>query len=91
MAVLTIRDVPDHLKAVLAQEARARGQSLQAFLLSVLTRQAAFARNQELLREIERDISSGGGAESDAPDAATVLDQARAARRRSEKSRGGAA
>ena len=48
--MLTIRDVPDSVKEALARDARDRGQSLQAFLLSVLTRQAAFRQNERLLQ-----------------------------------------
>lgn len=77
MAVLTIRDVPDDVKDALARDARERGQSLQAFLLGVLQRQAAFSRNRQLLSEIESDLAEGGGADADAPDAAALLEQAR--------------
>jgi plasmid stability protein len=76
-SVLTIRDVPDDVKAALTLEARERGQSLQAYLLSVLKQQATFSRNRQLLVEIERDLAQGGGAGADAPDAADVLDAAR--------------
>jgi hypothetical protein len=75
VAVVTIRDVPDEVRDVLSQEARERGQSLQAFLLSVLRRQAAFSRNRQLLTEIESDLSRDAGAQSDAPDAGQVLAQ----------------
>ncbi|MDA3648089.1 hypothetical protein LZ318_22165 [Saccharopolyspora indica] len=77
MAVLTIRDVPEDVKEALARDARESGQSLQAFLLGVLRRQAAFSRNRQLLSEIERDLAEGGGAGDDAPDAAALLEQAR--------------
>ncbi len=77
MAVLTIRDVPDDVKEALARDARESGQSLQAFLLGVLQRQAAFSRNRQLLSEIECDLGEGGGAGDDAPDAASLLEQAR--------------
>ncbi|QGK68765.1 hypothetical protein GIY23_03665 [Allosaccharopolyspora coralli] len=77
MTVLTIRDVPEDVKEALAGDARERGQSLQAFLLGVVQRQAAFSRNRQLLSEIERDLAEGGGAGDDAPDAATLLEQAR--------------
>jgi hypothetical protein len=80
MAVLTIRDVPEDVKDALAREARERGQSLQAFLLGVLNRQAAFVSNRHFLNEIERDLATRGGAGADAPDAADVLAQARAER-----------
>jgi hypothetical protein len=78
--VLTIRDVPNEVRDALARDARERGQSLQAFLLSVLRRQAEFSRNRQLLAEIERDLAGGGGADVDAPDAADVLEQARGER-----------
>jgi len=77
---LTIRDVPDEVKDALARDARERGQSLQAFLLSVLKRQAEFSRNRQLLAEIEADLSRGGGADVDAPDAAELLERARSER-----------
>ncbi|PXY27971.1 FitA-like ribbon-helix-helix domain-containing protein [Prauserella muralis] len=80
MAVLTIRDVPEDTKAALARDARQRGQSLQAFLLAVLERQAEFGRNRELLAEIADELAEGGGADADAADAADLLAQARAGR-----------
>jgi len=80
MSVLTIRDVPEDVKDALAQDARSHGQSLQAFLLSVLTRQAQFARNRQLLTEIEHELAAGGSATEDAPDSAELLEQARTGR-----------
>jgi hypothetical protein len=74
---LTIRDVSDDVRDALTREARERGQSLQAFLLGVLERQARFSRNRQILGEIERDLALGGGAGADAPDASDVLAQAR--------------
>src|SRR5262249_18608493 len=76
--VLTIRDVPDSVKEALARDARQHGQSLQAFLLGVLTRQAAFWQNKQLLAEIDSDLATGGGAGSEAPDAKEVIEAARA-------------
>jgi hypothetical protein len=79
--VLTIRDVPEEVRDLLARDASERGQSLQAFLLSVLRRQASFSRNLQILAEIEEDLAGGaGGAGADAPDAADVLGQARTER-----------
>ena len=75
--VLTIRDVPEEIRDVLARDARERGQSLQAFLVSVLRQQAAFSRNREMLIEIEEELRTTGGAGTDAAD---VLDQVRAER-----------
>jgi hypothetical protein len=78
--VLTIRDVPEEVRDLLARDARERGQSLQAFLVSMLRRQASFSRNLQILAEIDEDLASAGGAGADAPDAADVLEQARAQR-----------
>lgn len=78
--VLTIRDVPEEVRDLLAQQARERGQSLQAYLLAVLNRQADFCRNRQLLVEIGQELDGGGGADQDAPDAAELLARARAKR-----------
>ena len=75
--VLTIRDVPEDVKAALAQEARGRGQSLQAFVLAVLKRQADYSRNRQSLADIEHDLADGGGAGAEAPSAADMLAAAR--------------
>lgn len=80
MATLTIRDVPDDVRERLALEAREHGQSLQAFLLGVLKKQAGFGRNRQLLAEVQRDLSVAGGAGPDAPDAADLIDGARSER-----------
>lgn len=81
MAVaITIRDVPEDVRDALGQYARQQGQSLQAFLLGVLTRQARFARNRTLLIAVEDELSLGGGAGQDAPNAAEVLAAARGER-----------
>jgi antitoxin FitA len=78
--VVTVRDVPEDVRDSLAQEARERGQSLQAYLVSVLRRQAAFTRNRQLLAEIQDDLAATGGADEGAPDAADLLERARTAR-----------
>jgi hypothetical protein len=90
MAVVTIRDVPDEVRDALAREARERGQSLQSYLLGVLNRQAAFSGNRRILDEVERDLTGGGGAGADAPDAATLLEQARRDREPKARRRDGA-
>lgn len=77
MSTVTIRDVPDDVRDSLANDARERGQSLQAFLLGLLRRQAAFGRNKELLAEVQRDLSTADGAGPDAPDASDLIEQAR--------------
>jgi hypothetical protein len=78
MAVLTIRDVPEDVRVALVENARERGQSLQAFLLALLKQEAAFSRNRLIIKEIERELEKSGGA--DAPNAAEYLAQARAER-----------
>jgi len=81
---LTIRDVPEEVRELLSQAARERGQSLQAFLLGVLKRQAAFSRNQRVLAEIEQELGAGGGAGPETPDAADLIDRARNERGQSD-------
>jgi hypothetical protein len=79
VTAVTVRDVPEEVRDLLAQQARERGQSLQAYLLGVLRRQARFSRNRELLAEIESELrAEGGGAGTEAPDSCEVLAQARA-------------
>jgi hypothetical protein len=78
VTAVTIRDVPEDVRDLLAQQARERGQSLQAYLLGILRRQAQFSRNRELLTEIESELrAEGGGAGPEAPDSWEVLAQAR--------------
>ncbi|GEM_PF-490586 len=80
---LTIRDVPEDVRDALSRDARERGQSLQAFLLNVLKRQGDFSRNRQILAEIDDDLTAGGGAGPDAPDAAELINEARTERGRS--------
>lgn len=77
---ITIRDVPEDVRDALGTYARQQGQSLQAFLLALLTRQARFTRNRRLLGAIEDDLASSGGAGPDAPDSADILAAARVRR-----------
>jgi hypothetical protein len=78
VTAVTIRDVPEDVRDLLAQQARERGQSLQAYLLGILRRQAQFSRNRELLTEIESELRvEGGGAGPEAPDSWEVLAQER--------------
>jgi hypothetical protein len=78
--VITIRDVPEEVRDLLAQQARERGQSLQAFLVAVLNRQADFCRNRQLLAEIGEELDGGVGTGSQVPDAADLLTRARTER-----------
>jgi hypothetical protein len=80
MTAITIRDVPDDVRQGLAAEASEAGQSLQAYLLGVLTDRARFAnRNRELLREAEEWFAQhpGEGLGPDGPDAAEVIREER--------------
>lgn len=53
MIALQIRDVPEDVRDALAQQARSRGQSLQAFLLSLVQEEARRSRNLALLERFE--------------------------------------
>jgi len=89
MAVtVTVRDVPENVWEALNRVARMRGQSLQAFLMSVLKQQAEFSRNAELLATVAEDLAAGGGAQADAPAAAAVLQEARPGARNTKGRRG---
>lgn len=76
--VITVRDVPDEVRDALARQARDAGQSLQAFTLALLRRQASFSRNASLLDDIDRELVDRPGAPgTEAPDASALLVQAR--------------
>lgn len=67
MVAVQIRDVPDALRDVLAQEAKRRGTSLQGYLLGVLEREAASASNRRSLdaaRERARRTRSAIGGDA---------------------------
>jgi antitoxin FitA len=49
MVALQIRDVPEEVRDALTAQARARGQSLQAFLLELVERQAGRLYNVAVL------------------------------------------
>jgi hypothetical protein len=72
---LQITDVPEEIRDALAQMARERGQSLQAFLLALVEREARFARNLAVLSWF--DGRTDGATEPQA--AIEALDHARAA------------
>ena len=76
MVALQIRDVPDDVRDALAARARAQGQSLQAFLLEVVRREAGFARNQALLADL-----SWADADASVVEVIDAIDAARAERR----------
>ncbi len=52
---LQIRDVPEEIRDLLAKQAAAKGQSMQAFLLDMVHREAKIALNIEMF-ERTRDF-----------------------------------
>ena len=50
MVAIQVRDVPTAVRDDLARAAKLRGESLQTYLLDVLTREARTARNRETLQ-----------------------------------------
>jgi antitoxin FitA len=74
---LTIRDVPDDVRDALNQDARERSQSLQAYLLELLKRQAGFRRNREVIAEARRDLALRGGSGLTASDIVDAIHEAR--------------
>lgn len=78
MVALQIREVPEGVRDILAERARARGQSLQSFLLSLVEDEARRSRNIELLQRFEN--RHDGVSEEDADAVTQALEQARAER-----------
>lgn len=74
MVALQIREVPDDIRQVLADRAAARGQSLQAFLLRLVTEEARRSTNLALL---ERFGGRRDGSRLSPMQVTTALDQAR--------------
>lgn len=54
MVNIQIREVPEQVRDVLAESARHRGQSMQAYLLDLLEEDARRAGNAALLRQARR-------------------------------------
>ncbi|CAN5859437.1 hypothetical protein BH20ACT6_BH20ACT6_22680 [soil metagenome] len=77
MVALQIRDVPDDIRQTLAERAAARGQSLQAFLLTLITDEARRSTNLALL---ERFGARRDGSQLSAAQATEALDRSRAER-----------
>ncbi len=77
MVALQIRDVPEDIRDALAERARARGQSLQAFLLSLVQDEARRSHNLALL---DRFAGRDDGSQLTAGEAADAIAQARAER-----------
>jgi len=49
MVALQIRDVPEEVRDLLVAQAKARGQSLQGYLLALVEREASRSRNAAIL------------------------------------------
>lgn len=62
MANVQIRDVPDQVRDTLAEVARSRGQSTQAYLRNLLEEEARRASNSALLNRV-RSVGGGYAAE----------------------------
>jgi len=77
MVALQIRDVPDDIRQTLAERAAARGQSLQSFLLTLVTDEARRSTNLALL---ERFGARQDGSQLSTAQVTEALDQARAER-----------
>ena len=77
MVALQIRDVPDDIRQTLAEQAAARGQSLQAFLLTLVTNEARRSTN---LAVLERFGTRQDGSQLSTAQVTEALDQARAER-----------
>lgn len=58
MVSIQVRDVPEQVRDTLAEVAKSRGQSMQAYLLALLEEDARRARNIMLLRQVRQ---TGGG------------------------------
>jgi antitoxin FitA len=72
-----IRDVPDDVRDALVERARESGQSLQGFLLSLVVREASFARNRTVIADLT-SRTRGTGVTTE--DALAALNAARAER-----------
>ncbi|HEY0216811.1 MAG TPA: hypothetical protein VGC57_10510 [Cellulomonas sp.] len=77
MVALQIRDVPEEVRDVLTERARAKGQSLQAFLREVVLREASFAHNVALL---DAALSRRAASAATGQDVLDALDEARTGR-----------
>jgi hypothetical protein len=77
MVSLQIRDVPEDVRRVLVERARARGQSLQAFLLWLVEEEAHRSRNLDLLN---RFAARRDGSRLAASEVIEALDEARVER-----------
>lgn len=81
-SMLQIRDVPDEVRRTLKARAAGRGQSLNAYMLDLIEREAARPTVAEVLERAARRAERATGS------AADVLDAARAERDEQSTRRG---
>lgn len=79
MVALQIRDVPEDVRRTLAERAASRGQSLQSFLLNLVTEEAARSANTDILA---RFANRKDGSSLSIADLAGAIDEARTERDR---------
>lgn len=77
MVALQIRDVPDDVRQTLAEQASRRGQSLQSFLLKLVTDEARRSANAAI---VARFANRNDGSSLSTADMVDLIDQARAER-----------
>jgi len=77
MVALQIRDVPEDVRDALAAQAKARGQSLQSYLLELVETQAQRPRNTAVL---DRFAGRSDGSRSLPGETSTELAEQRAQR-----------
>ncbi|WP_017177036.1 FitA-like ribbon-helix-helix domain-containing protein [Actinomyces timonensis] len=77
MVALQIRNVPDDVRDALAERARSRGESLQAYLLEMVTREAGWNRNVEILERISRRLTDSQQPSPSTEDILESIDLAR--------------
>ncbi|WP_131765123.1 hypothetical protein [Candidatus Protofrankia californiensis] len=77
---LTIRALPARVRATLAARAKARRQSLNAYLLDVLSREASTPTMDEVLADIDNARASSGLTTDDAVAAVRAVRDAEEAR-----------
>ncbi len=61
MVALQIRDVPDDVRDILTERARATGRSLQGYLLDLVKSEAERANNLAVLRAFEGRTDGASG------------------------------
>lgn len=79
MVNIQVRDVPEELRDTLATAARERGQSMQAYLMTLLEEAGRRTRSVAMLKRLD---SMGGGYTGSESDAAAEIAEMRAERDR---------